>query len=175
MAVRFDFSFTGDKALQALLASLPDKLERKILAGATVRAAKSVLLPAVVANTPVGAPYTRVTRGRTQQGNDGAFRRIGFRQQVGGRLRRSYKVRQLRRRAGRVGAQIVTGTRADLGIRGRGYYPAHLEFGFTPRGRAQRVTSRQRFIKNPVLTQRAAWIVTITQELKTGLEREWHI
>lgn len=179
MAARFDFTFLGDKALQAQLAGLTDKLERKILTQGIARATKAILLPAVVANTPVGSPYTRVTRGRLITGGAGAFRRIRFRQEAGGRLRRSLKVRQLPRRKGRVGSAVVTGTRAELGLRGarahgRGYYPAHLEFGFTTRGHGRRITTRQRYIKRPFLAQRTAWLEAVAQEMRAGLEREVH-
>lgn len=170
---RFDFTFLGDEKLAKQLAELPEKLERSILARAIRDATRTVLLPAIRASTPVGRPYTRVTRGRSDlSAQGGAFRRIRYRQETGGRLRASLKVRALRRRKGRVGSAVQVGTRAQLGIQGRGFYPAHLEFGFdTARGN-RRVTTRQRFMKTPLLASRSAWLRAVASGMRAGIERE---
>src|SRR3990167_509593 len=135
-AARFDFALFGDKALAAQLAALPDKLERKILAAGIRKATRQILLPAIRASAPV-REVTPVAR----RGKKGRFLKITKRQirtaqriaQRFARLKNSFAVRQLRRRKGRVGSAVYTGTRAQLGITGRGYYPAHQEFGFKTR------------------------------------------
>jgi hypothetical protein len=166
--------FSCDQRMAQQLAGLTDKLERKILADGIRKATRQVLLPAIQASTPVGSPYTRVTRGRSGTSSQGgAFRRIRYRTETGGRLRRSLKVRQLRRRKGRVGSAVYTGTRAQLGIRGRGYYPAHQEYGFRARGRQRRrITVNQQYMKRPLLAQRTQWLNVVAQEMRAGLERE---
>lgn len=170
---RFNLSFVGDKALQAQLAGLTDKLERRILARAITVATKEVLLPVIQANTPVGSPYTRVARGRTVQGEQGAYRRVSFRQQTG-RLRRSWRVKALARRKGRVGSAVLAGTRAQLGITGRGFYPAHQEFGYKTRRGRRHVTVHQQFVKRPFLRARGAWLNAVAREMRAGFEREVH-
>ena len=174
MAARFDFSFTGDVALARQLAGLTEKLERNILSEGIRKATRQVLLPAIQASTPVGRPFTRVTRGRSStSAQGGAYRRIRYRQETGGRLKRSLKVRQLRRRKGRVGSSVYAGTRAQLGITGRGYYPAHQEFGFRARGK-RRVTTNVQYMKRPLLSNRTAWLNAVAAEMRAGLEREVH-
>lgn len=51
--------------------------------------------------------------------------------QLTGNLARSIKLRALKRKKGRVGIEIVTGTRDQLGIPADSpwYYPAHVELG----------------------------------------------
>jgi hypothetical protein len=170
---RFDLSFVGDKALQAQLAGLTDKLERRILTQAIRQATREVLLPAIQANTPVGSPYTQVRRGRTVQGDNGAYRRVSFRQQTG-RLRRSWRVRALPRRRGRVGSVVQAGTRQQLGITGRSFYPAHQEFGYKTRGGRRRIVVHQQFVKRPLLRQRVAWLQAVARGMAQGFEREVH-
>lgn len=181
---RFDFTFTGDVALAATLAGLTEKLERKILADAIHKGTQRVLLPAIAAETPVGTPYTRVTRGRSgTSAQGGSFRRIRYRRETGGRLKRSLTVRRLRRRKGRAGSAVVTGARAQLGIRGHGYYPAHQEFSFYTKGpqrlfarttRRRRITTNRQYMKRPLLAQRTAWLNVVAAEMRAGLEREVH-
>lgn len=169
---RFDLTFVGDKALQAQFATLTDRLERTILAQAIRKATREVLLPAIQAATPEGSPYIRVSRGRTVQGDAGAFRRIGFRQQRG-RLRGSWRVRALPRRKGRVGSAVQAGSRQQLGIAGRGFYPAHQELGFRTRGRSRvRVLAHQHFAKTALLQRRTAWLNGVAREMRAGFERE---
>lgn len=175
MAARFDFRFTGDKALERNLRDLPAKVERSIMVTAMRKATREVILPAIVANSPVGSPYTRVTRGRTTTGaTGGQFRRIRFRQETGGRLKRSIKLQAMRRRRGRVGYRVVAGTRQQLGIRGRGYYPAHLEFGYTAGVRRPRKVSARHQMKFPLRQQQSRWLDALATEVRAGFEREVH-
>ncbi len=160
----------GDAQAQAALAGLPDKLERRVLASALRTVAKQ-LLPAIKAATPIGKPYTRVTRGRTRQGPQGASRAIRFRRETGGRLRRSLKIRALKRSRRRVGVAIVTGTRVELGITGRGYYPAHQEFGFRTRG-SRRAVASKRYMKHPATAHRGSLLGTLAAAIRAGVEQE---
>ncbi len=163
-------SWHGDAQAQAALNGLPDKIERRVLASALRKVAKQ-LLPAIQAATPVGQPYTRVTRGRTRQGAAGAYRAIGFRRETGGRLRRSLKIRALKRSRRRVGVAIVTGSRTELGIHGRGYYPAHQEFGFRTRG-TRRAVRAQRYMKGPASAHHSSLVGALASAIRAGVEQE---
>src|SRR5262245_7594744 len=102
MADRVTLDMLGDKALIATLQSLPDKMERRVLSRAT-RAASQFVLTLARARTPRDS----------------------------GRLAATMKLRALRRKKGRTGFAVQTGTRAELGIpaSATGYYPAHIELG----------------------------------------------
>jgi len=92
----------GDKALQKALNALPITMERKIVTQALRKAAKPVLATAK-ARCPVKT----------------------------GALRKSLKLRAIKRRKGNFGVRIMTGTRKELGIPAEYpyYYPAHVELG----------------------------------------------
>lgn len=124
MAARFNVGLTGDKELEQALANVTEKVERKVLRAALRRAALGVLR---VAQANIASPRVRIAPG-TSQRRARQLQRLARRF---GRLRNSLSVKLLSRRKGRVGYQVVTGTRAELGIGGnaRYYYPAHVELG----------------------------------------------
>lgn len=171
---RFDFTFTGDKNLAGQLAALPDKLEQRILAQAIRRATQQVIRPAIVAATPVRQVGIQERRGARGQRLRVTKRQIRTAQRLSlrfARLRNSYSVRALRRAKGRVGVALQAGTRQQLGIRGRGYYPAHLEFGFETRGSGRQVIPRK-YMKSPLVRLKTVWLQTVAQGMRAGLERE---
>lgn len=177
MANRFDISMLGDKELSAALAALPDNLERKVLARA-MRDGGKFLLTLTQAAAPVSTDPKDPHRGR---------------------LKATLKLRTLRRRKGRVGVSIQTGTREELGIvaqaaaraksratsrrgleRGvlrhfqaglRGYYPAHVELGHkTELG--TRTVPPNPYLRGPLHSAREAVLAVIKQSVDAGIERE---
>jgi hypothetical protein len=102
---QFAVTLAGGQALSALLRDFPAKLERQILPDAISNAVAGVLVPAVQNATPSKT----------------------------GRMRLSLRVRDLPRRAGRVGVQLMES------------HPApHVEWGhaIVPRGRKRQRTRR---------------------------------
>lgn len=102
---RFDIALLGVPALEAQLAALPVKVERRVIAKA-LRSAANLILPVARARAP---------------------RKSGV-------LQRTIRTRALRRSRNRIGFGVFTGRRADLGIPAdaRYYYPAAQEIGWTP-------------------------------------------
>jgi hypothetical protein len=85
------------------------------------------------------------------------------------RLRNNLNLKPMRRRKHRVGYIVVTGTRQQLGIQGKYYYPAHLELGHAgPHGSPRRTRPHPYLrpaIKNETLLERLA------SEIRSGIER----
>lgn len=138
---RFDISILGSKELSAALAALPEKLERRVLTRALRQAGKY---------------YQTLAAARSPRDR--------------GKLASSYKVRALKRRKGRVGVMIQTGTRAQLGIdpKQRGFYPAHLEFGH--RDRAGIHHAANPFMRSSLRTGQNAIFALLRQEIDNGIE-----
>jgi HK97 gp10 family phage protein len=138
---RFDISLLGAPELSKALAALPDKLERKVLTKA-LRAAGKFYLTLAKASAP-----------RDE-----------------GRLASTMKLRALKRRRGRVGVMVQTGTRSALGIdpKQRGYYPAHLEFGH--RDRAGVHHPPVPFMRRSLKTGESAIFAILRQEIDAGIE-----
>jgi HK97 gp10 family phage protein len=136
---RFDLSLLGDSALAARLAALPEKTERKVLRQAMRRAGQPIL----------------------QAARSNANRRSG-------RMARSIKLRALRRRKGRIGVAIQTGTRLELGIGAddQYYYPAIVEFGDGETHRPYR------FMRRALDANRATSMQRLRVEIGQGIERE---
>lgn len=166
---RFDISMLGDKALSEALAALPDNLERKVLTRA-MRDGGKFLLTLTQAAAPVSTDPRDTHRGR---------------------LKATLKLRPLRRRKGRVGVAIQTGTREELGIvavtrisfegsgsglrvkRGKttSYYPAHVELGHkTELG--TRTVPPNPYMRGPLHSAREAVLAVIRQSVDAGIERE---
>lgn len=137
---RFGIELTGDAQLIAVFATLDLQVQRKCLAPALRNAANEVKKRAVA-----NAPMRKTTIARTMH-TAGALRRPKI---LGGggktnlqrlramtriaqhfaRLRNSLNVKALKRRRTRVGFSVWTGTRQQLGITSKYYYPAHVEWG----------------------------------------------
>lgn len=132
---------TGEQDILRRLVTLPVKLQRKVIRQASRKAAK-----------PVRARARALAPVRT------------------GRLRRSIKLRSIRRnRRGRIGVNVLTGTREELGITAGGYYPAAQEYGWRSGGR--RVSGVRYFRR--ALTDLAGQTERIMRtEILAGIERE---
>jgi HK97 gp10 family phage protein len=134
---RFDVSVFGDE-VAARLQALPDAVERRLLSRA-LREGGKVVLPVARSLTPVRS----------------------------GRLRRSLKLRAMRRKKGRVGVLIFTGTREELQISGKDpyYYPTAVELG----------TSKRRarpYLRPALFRTREQATEVIGQVLWAGIVRE---
>src|SRR5512139_447967 len=140
---RFDISMLGSKELSAALAQLPEKLERRVLSRALRQAGKF---------------YQTLAAARAPRDR--------------GKLATSFKVRALKRRKGRVGVMIQTGTRAQLGIdpKQRGFYPAHLEFGHRDRAGVHHAANP--FMRSSLRTGQNAIFAILRTELDNGIEAE---
>lgn len=140
---RFDMGMLGAPALEKALAALPDKLERKIL----IRAMRQV-----------GKFYMALAKARAPRDT--------------GKLGATMKVRSLKRRKGRVGVMIQTGTRTQLGIdpKQRGYYPAHTEFGHRDRAGVHHPANP--YMRTSLKTGESAIFAILRQEIDNGIERE---
>lgn len=138
---RFDISILGAPELSRALAALPEKLERKILTKALRQAGKF---------------YQTLAAARSPRDR--------------GKLSSSYKVRALKRRKGRVGVLIQTGTRAQLGIdpKQRGFYPAHVEFGHRDRAGVHHAANP--FMRSSLRTGQNAIFAILRQEIDNGIE-----
>ncbi len=145
MANRFDISLLGDTALAETLASLPEAMERKVLTRA-MRDGGKFLLPLTQAAAPVSADPRDPHRGR---------------------LKATLKLRSLRRKKGRVGVAIQTGTRGELGLgpKDTGYYPAFRELG-------TRKLPPLPYMRGPLHTAREAVLAVLRQSVDAGIERE---
>lgn len=101
MPAAFDIGLIGDKKLRKAFGELEVINQRKVMRKAQ-RESMKPLLKAAKARAPKKT----------------------------GKLRKSLKLRALKRSRVRSGMFIRTGTREDLGIPdGAGYYPAHIELG----------------------------------------------
>jgi HK97 gp10 family phage protein len=140
---RFDISMLGVPELSQALAALPEKLERKVLTKALRQAGKYYLMLA----------KARAPRDQ-------------------GRLSSTMKLRALKRRKGRVGVMIQTGTRSELGIdpKQRGYYPAHTEFGHRDRAGVHHPANP--YMRTSLKTGESAMVAILRQEIDNGIEAE---
>lgn len=143
MAARFDISVLGAPELSKALAELPEKLERRVITKA-VRETGKFFLTLAKAKAP-----------RDQ-----------------GKLASTMKLRAMKRKKGRVGVRIMTGTRVELGIdpKDRGYYPAHVEFGH--KDRSGNHVPAQPFFRGPLHSSREAMLAVMRVEIDNGIERE---
>lgn len=138
---RFDISILGAPELSKALADLPANLERKVLTKALRQAGKF---------------YQTLAAARAPRDR--------------GKLATTFKVRALKRRKGRVGVMIQTGTRAQLGIapQNKGYYPAHVEFGH--RDVAGVHHAADPYMRSSLRTGQQAIFAILRQELDNGIE-----
>lgn len=102
---RFDISILGDKELEEVLKFLPENLERKVLNKAIKEAARFVLDDAK-AHAPKDT----------------------------GALKQALHIRTMKRKRGRIGYLVASGTREELGIKAgaKGFYPASQHYGWFP-------------------------------------------
>jgi HK97 gp10 family phage protein len=140
---RFDITMLGVPELSKALAALPEKVEQKVMRQALRQAGKYYLMLAK-------ARAPRET----------------------GRLSSTMKLRAMKRRKGRVGVMIQTGTRAQLGIdpKRKGYYPAHTEFGHLDRSGVHQPANP--YMRTSLKTSESAIFAILRQELDAGIERE---
>lgn len=138
---RFDISLLGAPELSKALAELPDKLERKVLTKALRQAGKYYLVLA-----KASAPRDE------------------------GRLTSTMKLRAMKRRKGRIGVTIMTGTRSELGIdpKQKGYYPAHTELGHRDRAGVHHPPIP--FMRRSLKTGESAIFAILRQEIDSGIE-----
>lgn len=136
-----DISVFGDKELQAKLADLTPKVQRKIVRSALRQGAKRV----------------RDEARRLAPVDTGA-------------LKKSIKVRAARNlRRGSFGIAILTGTRAELGIspEAKFYYPAVVEFG--GRGHGGRGYDAQPYLRPAMDATRAEVLGLVKQAIREAL------
>ena len=104
-----DVTMIGDKEVIKLFKELPEKVQKKFARESMRKEAKR-LVEKVKAASPVltGSKYRK-----------------------GGSLKKSWKVKALRRSRKRIGVYVESGPREKLGIAANapGYYPAHVELG----------------------------------------------
>lgn len=138
---RFDISILGAPELSRALAALPANLERKVLTKALRQAAKY---------------YATLAAARAPRDR--------------GRLATSFKVRSMKRRKGRVGMVIRTGSRAELGIdpKQRGFYPAHIELGYRDVSGVHHAGDP--YMRSALRTGQNAIFAILRQEIDTGIE-----
>lgn len=145
---KFGIELTGDQQLIAVFATLDVQMQRKCLAPALRNAANEIKKRAVaqapmrkntIALAMASAGSLRRPRilgggGKTNLQRLRAMTKIA---QHFARLRNSFNVKALKRRRTRVGFSVWTGTRQQLGITNKYYYPAHVEWGHRLSGRAR--------------------------------------
>lgn len=145
---KFGIELTGDTQLIAVFETLDLQVQRKCLAPAFRHAANEVKKRAV-ANTPMRkntiaramASAGSLRRPRILGGggktNLQRLRTMTKIAQHFARLRNTFNVKALKRSRRRVGFSVWTGTRQQLGVTGKHYYPAHVEWGHRLSGRAR--------------------------------------
>jgi len=138
---RFDISLLGAPELAKALSELTPQLERKVLTKALRQAGKF---------------YLALAKARAPRDE--------------GRLSSTMRLRSMKRRKGRVGVSIQTGTRSELGIdpKQKGYYPAHTEFGHRDRGGVHHPPIP--FMRTSLKTGESAIFAILRQELDSGIE-----
>lgn len=87
-----------------------------------------------------------------------------------GRLSTTMRLRSLKRRKGRIGIMVQTGTRSQLGIdpKQRGYYPSHVEFGHRDRSGVHHAANP--YMRSSLRTGQQAIFAILRQELDNGIE-----
>ena len=142
--ISIDIKLLGDKSLSRTFSRLPGAVQKKLLRKGLRAGAKIVLARA------------RILAGRISK-----------------QLGRLLKVRALKRSRRRMGVLVVAPTKAKLGIPedAKGYWPAHIEFGF-------RHTSGKQVPARPYLrpaadqTKEAAF-KAIGDSLREAVDQEW--
>lgn len=136
---RFDISLLGDAELARKLQALPEKLERKVIRQAIRKG---------------GQPILRTAKANANR--------------LTGAMAKSIKLRAMKRKRGRIGVRIQTGTRLELGIGAddRHYYPAIVEFGDGG------VRPPFRFMRRALDSNKNASMTTMRDEIARGIERE---
>lgn len=144
MAKIIDITMVGDKALQRKLNRMVDKVQKKIVTKG-LRAGGRPVLVAAQAKVPVDE----------------------------GKLKESLKLRARRARRGEFGMQVITGTRAELGIPADapGYYPMAIEYGFTHARSGEPIPARS-FIRAATDEQRGTALGIIGRVIGREIEME---
>lgn len=96
-----------------------------------------------------------------------------------GKLQKSLKIRALRRSRKLIGVQITPGTRSELGISGKGFYPTHIELGFK-RGGLSKFPGRKggitkfpgnRYLRDALLLERTDAMQIINARITAGITK----
>lgn len=132
----FDISILGDKDLDRKFAQATAKLQKKVLRPAMRKGARPILQDA-----KVGAPV-----------------RLG-------RMKKTLKIRAMKRSRNRIGVMIQTGTRAQLGIDANDpyYYPMAVETG------TRRMAARP-FMRPALKKNKAKTMGILSREIRRGLQ-----
>lgn len=139
-----DISLLGDKALTRKLNKLPNRVQKKVVRQSMRKAAKPLLVSIKHAIGEI-----RVTGEHTD------------------RLRKGMKIKSIKRSRTRLGVQIVTPRRQELGIPDskKYYWPAHIELG-TSKSRPRK------FMRDTVDSNRTQTMGIIQREIASGIIRE---
>jgi len=177
---RFDVSLLGDAELSRQLANLTAKLERNILTRALRSAAVKVRDKA---RANIGLSQVRIPVGTTRRQ---ARRLTRAYNRNRSRLRNNLYVRPLKRRKNRIGSVVYTGTRQQLGITDKYYYPGHVEAGHGEPHRASRRLVRltqqaelggrrtppHPYLRPALLSERQSVLNTVAAEIRIRLPQE---
>lgn len=157
MVDRFNISLQGDKELQKALKGFEPKLGRKVIRGAVREGAKLVQREAK-AKTPILDAETRIGPG-SQFPNPGSMRKA-ITVRAGRRKRQHYRV------------NATFKDREKLGITGKGFAPAAIEFG---RGSGKRHGPEIgiHFMRDAYLRKRRIVDSTIIDKMRNGLFKIW--
>lgn len=136
---RFDISLLGDAELTQKLQGLPEKLERKVIRQAIRKG---------------GQPIVRDAKAQANK--------------LTGAMAKSIKLRAMKRKKGRIGVRIQTGTRGELGIAADDpyYYPAIVEFG------DGETHHPYRFMRGALERNQQQSLTVIRDAIAQGIERE---
>jgi hypothetical protein len=190
MPPKFTVQLTGDTQLIAVFETLDVQIQRKALAPSFRKAANTVKQRAVQ-NAPMrGNTIARTIRtvgplrtpsilsaGKRGPARLKKLQRIA---QHFARLRNTFNVKALKRRRTRVGFSVWTGTRQQLGVSGKYYYPAHVEWGHRIRRRmgggmraGMVTTGRVRpypYLGPAFHGHEAAILAQLAQDVRTGIQ-----
>ena len=145
-----DISMLGDKQLERQLRTLPDRVQKKIVRSAFVKAARPILIA--------------VRRSVPGSGDNQRLLRKGIKARMGRRTRRQ-----------RVARFIALPSRESLGIPGDAphYWPAALEYGHVSgKERGRFVPPRSYLRKGFDETERQAFGI-VKSEIGSGIGKEW--
>jgi len=143
VAIQIQYDLIGDKRILRMFEKLAARAQKKVYRQAARKAAKPILQTAK-AKVPVDS----------------------------GKLKKSLKIKAIKRSRTQVGVVVVTGTRQQLGIDSseKGYYPAHLELGHKDRSGKQ-IPARP-FLRNSLKSHRGRSNRIFRNEMIAGIERE---
>jgi len=136
MAGFVDISMLGDKDIQRRFKKLPFVMQKKVLRKSLRAVAKDI-------KTAAGSRVPQLT----------------------GNLKRSLRLKSMKRTNWGIGVFVETGTRSDLGIdpKSKWYYPAHVELGTTGH-------TVQGFLRESLRLNKVSGLNKIKQDLQKMLD-----